>query len=123
MLFGRFYFVLKLCILIFKRINVSRQLIHIVIKCIVLLFRFDESVGNFFKGVDSAFFLNIIERLFDHFHVLLVLLNHFELLLVGRYNRFETVLEEGLCVDCLRFIVLLEFEGFPISFVVHVVLL
>jgi len=70
-------FSLEFAILFLEGVDVSGKLVHIVVKRVILFFGFDESVCDFFESVDSAFFFDVIEGLFDHFHVTFVLLNHF----------------------------------------------
>jgi hypothetical protein len=54
--------------------------------------------------------------------VLLVLLDHLQLLLVRSHYLFQPVLQQRLRIDGLRLVVLLEFEGFSVPLIVHVLL-
>lgn len=52
--------------------------------------------------------------------MLLVLLDHLQLFFVGGDYLFESVLEERLGVNRLRFVVLLELECLAVPLVIHV---
>lgn len=73
--------------------------------------------------MDAAFFLDVVEGLLDHLHVLLVLLYHLQFFFVGGDYLLESVLEERLGVDGLRLVVLFELESLAIPLIIHVFLL
>ena len=117
------YFPLEFFVIFLESINISWKLIHIVIEWVVLLLRFNESICNLFKSIYATFLFDIIEGFFYHFHMLFILLNHFELFFIGSDDLLQSVFEQRLSINSLRFVTFLILKSFSISFIIHIVLL
>ena len=58
------------------------QATHVLVDEEVLFFLFEEGLGDFFKVLDAAFFLDFLEILVNQVHVFLVLINNLDFFLI-----------------------------------------
>lgn len=75
----------------------------------VLFFLFEEGLGDFFKVLDAAFFLDFLEILVNQVHVLLVLINNLDFFLILGNQVSESQLQHRLSVNIFRLGILIFF--------------
>lgn len=83
------------------------QATHVLVDEEVLFFLFEEGLGDFFKVLDAAFFLDFLEILVNQVHVFLVLINNLDFFLILGNQVSEPQLQHRLSVNIFRLGVLI----------------
>jgi hypothetical protein len=69
-----------------------------------LFLRFDKDIGDLSEAIYAGRFFNFVEGLFYEFHMLFILVDHFDFVFVGFDKFFESVFEEVLGINGRGFV-------------------